>query len=44
MNNSGWEQKQKRKAEMVWPCEEKGHWIYWTKDIENGATRQEEKG
>lgn len=28
---------------MVWTRAEEGHWIYWTKDAEYGASRLEEK-
>lgn len=32
-----------REAEMIWKCAEEGDWIYWTKDDEDGASKQEER-
>lgn len=26
---------------MVWICAQKGYWIYLTKDVEDGVSRQE---
>lgn len=28
---------------MVRPCTEEGQWIYWVKDVRDGAAMQEEK-
>lgn len=28
---------------MVWTCAKEGEWTDWTKDVEDGAARQEEK-
>ena len=29
---------------MVETCKKEGRWIYWWKDTQDGATRQEERG
>lgn len=34
-------QRVRDKAETVWICAEEEQWIYQTKDVENGASRQE---
>lgn len=31
------------KSEIDWTCANKGQWIYWMKDAENGAAMQKEK-
>lgn len=32
-----------REAEMLWTCAEETQWAYWTKNLQQGAARKEEK-
>ena len=38
-----WRQSKRAKIEMVWTCAEERCWLYWERDAEDGAARQEEK-
>ena len=38
-----WRQNQRGQNEIVWTSEEEGQWIYWQKDAQDGATRQQAK-
>lgn len=34
---------EKGNVKLVWTCAEEGEWINWQKDVENGATKRQEK-